>query len=391
MGAKQRFKTNYPGVFYIESSVPGTNKPEKIYYVMYRKGGKLVEEKAGRQYQDDMTPARAAGIRSARLEGKQQSNTEKRQAEETAKQAEQDRWTIAKLWSEYQNNKAPDYAAHRSDGSRFNKYLKDSVGDKEPQDLLPLDVDRLRIKLLKTKSPQTVKHILTLLKRICNHGVKKKNCPGLSFQVEMPDVDNLRTEDLSPEQLHCLLDAIATDENKTVGNMMLMALYTGMRRGELFKLKWDDVDFARGLILIRDPKGGKSQSIPLNDAARRLLESHEKTTSKYVFPGKTGGQLVDIKKSANRIKKAAGLPGDFRPLHGLRHTYASMLASSGKVDIYTLQKLMTHKTPAMTQRYAHLRDDALRQAADLAGDIISDAMNQDRQKTVSITRKASIG
>jgi site-specific recombinase XerD len=79
---------------------------------------------------------------------------------------------------------------------------------------------------------------------------------------------------------------------------------------------------------------------------------------------------VDIHQQVNQIKEAAGLPKDFRALHGLRHVYASMLASSGQVDLYTLQKLLTHKSPAMTQRYAHLRDQALRQAADLAGNII---------------------
>jgi hypothetical protein len=63
-------------------------------------------------------------------------------------------------------------------------------------------------------------------------------------------------------------------------------------------------------------------------------------------------------------------------LHGLRHVYASMLASSGvQVDLYTLQKLLTHKSAGMTQRYAHLRDEALRRASDLAGDIITQAVN----------------
>ena len=89
----------------------------------------------------------------------------------------------------------------------------------------------------------------------------------------------------------------------------------------------------------------------------------------------------------NRIKKAAGLPKDFRPLHGLRHTYASMLASSGQVDLYTLQKLLTHKSAAMTQRYAHLRDDALRRASDLAGDLINQAMNGSNPKIANLERK----
>ena len=77
----------------------------------------------------------------------------------------------------------------------------------------------------------------------------------------------------------------------------------------------------------------------------------------------------------NKIKEAAGLPKEFRSLHGLRHVYASMLASSGEVDLYTLQKLLTHKDPKMTMRYAHLRDEALRRASDLAGILIDQAVS----------------
>ena len=66
-----------------------------------------------------------------------------------------------------------------------------------------------------------------------------------------------------------------------------------------------------------------------------------------------------------RLKKNAGLPDDFRPLHGLSHAYGSFLISSGKVDLYTLQKLLTHSSLKMTQRYAHLADETLRNAAQL--------------------------
>ena len=109
------------------------------------------------------------------------------------------------------------------------------------------------------------------------------------------------------------------------------------------------------LFLFEKPKGGVSQKIPLNDESRTILETHEIPIpeSLYVFPGRSGNRRKEIKRPVNRIKKAAGLPKDFRPLHGLRHVFASILASSGKVDMYTLQKLLTHKSPQMTQRYAH--------------------------------------
>jgi integrase len=166
-----------------------------------------------------------------------------------------------------------------------------------------------------------------------------------------------------------------------------MALFTGMRRGELFKLKWDDVDFDRGFIHIRTPKGGKDQTIPLNQSAREVLEHHPKSDSPFVFPGRGGKQRTEIRRPIDRIRQAAELPKDFRPLHGLRHTYASMLASSGQVDLYTLQKLLTHKTPAMTMRYAHLRDDTLRRASDLAGDLINQVINSGADKVAQLKSK----
>jgi integrase len=220
-----------------------------------------------------------------------------------------------------------------------------------------------------------VQHVLELLRRIINFGVNHRLCQGIDFRIAMPMVDNEKTEDLTPNQLSRLLKAIENDTHAHAGPMMKMALFTGMRRKELFKLKWKGINFERGFINILDPKGGPDQKIPLNDAARKLLENHVKTGSPFVFPGRNGGQRTNIRLQVNKIKKEAGLPDDFRPLHGLRHVYASMLASSGEVDMYVLQRLLTHKDPKMTQRYAHLRDETLKKASNLAGDLISEAVN----------------
>jgi integrase len=155
--------------------------------------------------------------------------------------------------------------------------------------------------------------------------------------------------------------------------MMKIALFTGMRRGEIFKLRWEDLDFRRGFINIVEPKGGKSQKIPMNRAVREVFEAIPKRTD-WIFPSRTGGPRKDANKDFLAIKLEAGLPADFRHMHGLRHLYATMLASSGQVDMFTLQKLLTHKSPQMTQRYAHMRDEVLRAAADKVDDILADAM-----------------
>ncbi|MGD9506386.1 MAG: tyrosine-type recombinase/integrase [Syntrophobacteraceae bacterium] len=375
MAKQDRIKTSYPGVvFIVGQSLADPDKPERIYYIRYRKDGKAIEEKVGRQYVDDMTPARAARIRAARIQKDQLSNEERREEERSAKEAEASRWTIGKLWEEYKAQHALKGLAQ--DESRFRLYVGPHFSEKEPRELVSLDIDRLRIKLLKSKTPQTVKNILALLRRIIQFGCKKGLCKGPEFVIQMPTkINNLRTEDLSDEDMARLMEALDQDPDIQAANMMRLVLCTGMRRSELFRLKWEDIDFERSHIHLRAPKGGKDATIPLNASARAVLTNHPRTdASDFVFPGRGGKQRVEIRKAVNRIKKAAGLPDDFRPLHGLRHTFASMLASSGQVDLYTLQKLLTHKSPDMTQRYAHLRDDALRKASELAGSIVEQAL-----------------
>jgi integrase len=377
MPKQKRFKTKYPGVYYIEGTATDA-KIERIYYIVYRRNGKWIEEKAGRQFQDDMTPARAAGLRTLKIRGDEQTNEERREAEREIKV----RWTIARLWEEYKAQHPIKGLAQ--DESRYLMYIKPHFEDKEPHELVSLDVDRLRIKLLKSKSPQTVKNILALFRRIVNFGVKKGLCKGPGFTFQMPtNINNIRTEDLTDEEMGRLLAVLENDPDIQVTSLVKLALYTGMRRSELFRLKWEHIDFERGFIHIIDPKGGPDQVIPLNDSARMVLDHHPQTSeSPFVFPGKNGKQRVEIRKAVNRIKRNAGLPVDFRPLQGLRHTFASMLASSGQVDMYTLQKLLTHKSPMMTQRYAHLRDETLKKASSLAGELIQKATNGKREGRV---------
>ena len=125
-------------------------------------------------------------------------------------------------------------------------------------------------------------------------------------------------------------------------------------------------------------KKGKTSNIPMSDEARKiLLEEKEKHLNHiYVFPGIDGGPRKEMRRVARRVREKAGLDKDFRPMHGLRHTYASKLVSSG-VSLATLQKLLTHESPDMTNRYAHLEDEALKRAAKVVDTIFkeSDTVN----------------
>jgi integrase len=364
----KRSKTDYPGVFYREVDRIGGKGTERVYYIVFKKEGRVHEEKVGRQYADDMTPARASRIRAERIENRRKSRKEIREEERARKAAEAGKWTLGRLFDAYMETR-PDNKAKSTDQYRFKTYLS-HLSEKEPKEIDHLEVDRVRLKKLKGKSPQTVVHVLNLLTWIINYGHRKGYCEPLPFKIKRPAVDNQKTEDQTPDQLLALYKAMDKDPNQEAANFLRLVLATGMRRGELFKLKWSDIDYHRGFISIKNPKGKRDARIPLNKEAQGILENIPKTEGPYIFPGKDGGQRVAFNKPIDRIKKTAGLPENFRKLHGLRHVFASMLASSGEVDIYTLQRLLTHKDPRMTQRYAHLRDEALKRGSEVATDIL---------------------
>jgi len=382
MPIMKRFKTDYPGVYYVIGEAIASNKAEKIFYIRYRRDGRGHDEKAGRQFSDAMTAAKAARIRADRIEGKSLSNKGRR--EKKAKDKLIKEWTVKRLWTEYIDTK-PKTKGFTVDDQRFKNYLEQTIGEKKLEDLAPLDLDRLRIKLLKEKAPQTVKSIMALLKRLSNFARNKRLCKGIDFKIILPKVTNTKTEFLTDEQLKNLLDAIEQDLNPYAGPIMLTALYTGMRKGEILRLEWRDIDSEHGFIHIRGPKGGLDQKIPLNEAAKSVFEKLPRAHG-LIFPG-IHGLRTGIYHAIGKIKKAACLPADFRPLHGLRHHFASMLANSGKVDMYVLQKLLTHKNPIMTQRYAHLRDESLKKASDLAGKIVTEAMQEKKADVVNIDER----
>lgn len=309
---------------------------------------------------------------------------EKRAKARAAREAECEKPTIARLWEIY-------HSAHATRASAktdiYNvAYLLSRFAPKTPDDIRTAHVDAMRRELeTQGKSAQTVKHVMGLLRRIIRYGAQRGLCtvPDISrLHFDMPKVDNIKTECLSPEQAKALLEALDADTDQNLAAMVRLALATGMRRGALLALQWDDLDFRTGHITLRgdSAKSGKTTQIPMTTAARAILKGIIPTGSPYLFPGKDGGKRVEVRRFMNRIRKRAGLPPDFRPLHGLRHTYASWLASSGKVDLFTLQKLLTHSSPQMTQRYAHLADEAMKRAASVIDECLEVAANAEPAK-----------
>jgi integrase len=133
-----------------------------------------------------------------------------------------------------------------------------------------------------------------------------------------------------------------------------------MRLGEILSLKWSDINEGQDTITIEDTKGNRPRVVPLEGAGPVIFRQPH--VSKFIFTNSVGNRMAvtDTSKAFKRALVANGL-GQFT-FHDLRHTYASWYVQRGG-DLYRLQQILGHKGPAMTQRYAHLRVEDLREPA----------------------------
>ncbi|MBI4715997.1 MAG: tyrosine-type recombinase/integrase [Nitrospirae bacterium] len=144
--------------------------------------------------------------------------------------------------------------------------------------------------------------------------------------------------------------------------IVIFALNTGMRKGEILSLLWRDVDFSRSVLVVMKSKNRERRTLPLNSRVFELLMERQHggaTVSDFVFSTSHGTRITDRNLSrAFYVAMEKAELENFR-FHDLRHTFATRLVQAG-VDLYKVQRLLGHKTPAMTQRYAHHSPESLR-------------------------------
>lgn len=221
-------------------------------------------------------------------------------------------------------------------------------------------------------APATIKQILVLTKRVFNWGIKQGYYQGINpcNSVEAPTFDNKINNPLDKSSLKSLMSVLDSWANERAVLVTKFALYSGKRKGEVLSLTWDNIDFENRLLTLSamNTKGKKGQTVPMNNHCMAILDRcKDLKVSPLVFPCSTGKFYSGFDCIWKRIRIKAGVPTT--RFHDLRHTYASYLASSGKVDIYTLKELLGHSTIEMTQRYAHLVNGALRKAVNVADEV----------------------
>jgi integrase len=243
----------------------------------------------------------------------------------------------------------------------FGRMKLDAIG--------PGAIEEFKARKLGDKiKPKSINNFLTVLRKLLNVAVDYEildHVPRVKW-MKAPKGD---FDFLSFEEADRLFDA-AEGQWKT---LVHFALSTGLRRGELLALHWDDLDLVAGRVLVRrnvwrghygTPKNGRNREVPLNDEITMALKAHRHLRGRFVFCQEDGEPLTveAMQWNLHRICRKAGLR-EFG-WHTLRHSFASHLAMRG-VPLKAIQELMGHSTIEMTNRYAHLSPDVKKDAVQL--------------------------
>lgn len=216
-----------------------------------------------------------------------------------------------------------------------------------------------KVKIIK---PVTVNLELRTLRAFFNTAVRWKLLNKTPFDVQLLRVPETHPTFLTKMDIQKLLNLI---EEKWLKEVIIFAVTTGLRRGELVNLKWQSVDLSRKLIYVESSptfrtKAGRMRIIPLNDTAVYILQSKQKKNiSEYVF-SVNGHPLFApwITHLFKRYVRKAKLDNQNIHYHSLRHSFASWLAQDG-VSVYVIKDLLGHSDVKTTQVYSHLQPENL--------------------------------
>jgi integrase len=262
-----------------------------------------------------------------------------------------------------------EHAAKKSEPRHYQGYAKSLTaffGGRTLGEITPkLIADYKALRYAVGLKPASINRELASLKKAFNLAVREWEwCrENPVSKVSMERENNQRDRWLSVEEEARLLQGCAP----WLHDLVMFALHTGMRMGEILELTWRGVDFSRRTVMVVRSKNGERRTIPVNETVLSVLRQKSKVRSvktdlvfcSHVFTSMESGHL---RRSFRLALGKAGID-DFH-FHDLRHTFATRLVQAG-VDIYKVQRLLGHKSPVMTQRYAHHYPESLRDGVEI--------------------------
>ncbi len=272
--------------------------------------------------------------------------------------------TMAELWNEYQKIHLPTLSPRSQTDQRgmWKNYILPDLSAVAVRELTSRQIDRLHAKISEA-TPTRANRVLEVLRKALNLSIRwgwiDQN-PADGFRR---NAEHSREKYLTKAEYERVFLALDRMPNRKAADAIRLLILTGARRGEVLGLEWQDLDLELG-IWNRPPhksKDRKRKRVPVSNEALILLRAMRETADgSFLFPTSTGSHLPDINRPWRWLRAETEMP-DLR-VHDLRHSFASILVSSGET-LETIGKLLGHSQHQTTMRYAHLMDNPLRNAA----------------------------
>lgn len=260
-------------------------------------------------------------------------------------------------------------------------------------DISIIDLNSIRDTMLADgNSNQTVNHVFALFTRIINFAIDAKKIQFAPCKPKHLKVPPKPLEKLDEEEQRRYINILFQYPDRTVAQPLAFIYFTGLRRGDVCRLKAEDYKPETQSIWLSRPKDGIPKFLPINDIAAQILMQQPKFEHGYMFSNKYGEPLEKeiLTRYGNEIKKAAGVTSkNFRPIHGLRHNFATMLAKSGQLAPLQIQRLMTHKNFSTTERYLDLAASDMEESVKKTDDILMG--NYQQQADIIKLTKVKVG
>lgn len=384
-------RTPFKGVRYREHP---TRKhgimPDRYFVIRYQRDGNREEERLGwaSDKEGKWTAEKAAKVlaklKDAYDQGKNEPTrlSEARQAEKERKEGE----ALEKARQENENltfgqffldtyfpiaKTSKKKVSWEKEESHFKHWIEPAIGEIPLKDLRPIHLERLKKTLQEAKkSARTIQYIFSTVRVVWNTARKHRVIEGDSptRAIKKPKVDNKRIRYLTTEEARTLLEDLESRDLATY-RMAYISVFTGLRAGDIFSLEWKNLDRENGLLWVMDGKSGKSRAVYMPDQVKSLFEGMTPGGPEdLIFPGPDGKVRREItsyfRTSVRKLGFNEGIT-DRREkfvFHSLRHSAASFLIKSG-VDLYKIKEILGHGSIALTERYAHLADHGLKEAA----------------------------
>ena len=238
------------------------------------------------------------------------------------------------------------------------RWWQSQLGDFLLTEMTAPRLSEMKQKLGKDKANATVNRYLAALSHVFTMAVNEWEWmdDNPMRKVKRPKEPRGRVRFLSEQEKDILLETCQESQVKELYPIVLLAISTGMRQGEILNLNWQDIDFEKSRCILHDTKNGERRAVPIVGTALKELKAWSKVrkiNTDLVFPGKNPKTPIFIRKPWMDAVKSAEIE-DFR-FHDLRHTAASYLAMSG-ASLAEIAEILGHKTLSMVRRYAHLSE-----------------------------------